>query len=155
MITLLSVSSGCAHARNAVPIDFSGKVAISGMPDIRFDIESSDPAVMQKSLTDAFKGQGGNDYLIILIKDEDGENIAKINVYNDKENTQIITTFQPLNCTESQDGKIIQDKTRRYFTAYNSGKQNKRQKIERWDKCEVCGGLKTCPKDSFCETIPN
>jgi len=79
----------------------------------------------------ASKGQGGNDYLIIMIKDEDGENIAKINVYNDKENTQIITTFQPLNCTESQDGKVVQDKTRRYFTGYNFGKQIKRQKGER------------------------
>ncbi len=85
----------------------------------------------------ASKGQGGNDYLIILIKDEEGENIAKINVYNDKENDQIITTFQPLNCTESHDGKAVPIKTRRYFTANNSGKQTKgkRQKGE----CDLCG----------------
>jgi len=61
-MTCLLTSFGCAHVRNAVPIDFSGKVAISGMPDIRFDIENPDPLVMQKSLTDAFKGEGGNDY---------------------------------------------------------------------------------------------
>jgi hypothetical protein len=65
-IFLMSVLSiqGCAtmRSRNAVPVDFSGKVAISGMPDIRTDIDNPDPVVMQKSLIDSFKEEGKNDY---------------------------------------------------------------------------------------------
>jgi predicted acylesterase/phospholipase RssA len=55
---------GCAamRPRNAVPIDFSGKVTIIGMPDIRTDIDDPDPIVIQKSLIDSFKEEGKNDY---------------------------------------------------------------------------------------------
>lgn len=51
---------GCAtmRSRNAVPMDFAGKVTISGMPDIRSDIDNPDPVVMQKSLIDSFKQEG-------------------------------------------------------------------------------------------------
>ena len=94
----------------------------------------------------ASKGQGGNDYLIILIKDEEGENIAKINVYNDKENDQVITTFQPLNCQESKDGLAIERQTRRYFTANNSGKQTK-GKRQTSDICRHCGRVHRKNKD--------
>jgi len=66
IIFLMSVLSiqGCAsmRPRNAVPIDFSGKVTISGMPDIRSDIDNPDPTVMQKGLIDSFKEEGQNDY---------------------------------------------------------------------------------------------
>ncbi|MDD5237438.1 MAG: patatin-like phospholipase family protein [Candidatus Omnitrophica bacterium] len=66
IIFLMSVLSmqGCAsmRPRNAVPIDFSGKVTITGMPDIRSDIDDPDPIVMQKSLIDSFKEEGKNDY---------------------------------------------------------------------------------------------
>jgi predicted acylesterase/phospholipase RssA len=62
-MSMLSLQ-GCTslRPRNAVPVDFSGKVAISGMPDIRFDIDDPDPVVMQKSLTDSFREEGENDY---------------------------------------------------------------------------------------------
>ena len=51
---------GCAtmHPRNSVPLDFSGKVTIAGMSDIRTDIDDPDPVVMQKSLIDSFKEEG-------------------------------------------------------------------------------------------------
>jgi predicted acylesterase/phospholipase RssA len=59
IIFLMSVLflEGCAFVRprNAVPIDFSGKVSIAGMLDIRTDIDDSDPIAMQKSLADSFK----------------------------------------------------------------------------------------------------
>lgn len=72
----------------------------------------------------ASKGQGGNDYLTITITNEDGENIAQVNVYNDKENRQILTTFVPLNCQEyTKDGNSkaeqVITKTRRYITGEN------------------------------------
>ncbi|MFA5275888.1 MAG: patatin-like phospholipase family protein [Candidatus Omnitrophota bacterium] len=50
------------RARNAVPVDFSGKVTVIGMPDIRSDIDDPDPVVMQKSLADSFKEEGKDDY---------------------------------------------------------------------------------------------
>lgn len=55
---------GCAtmRPRNAVPIDFTGKVTISGMPDIRSDIDNSDPIVMQESLISSFKEEAEFDY---------------------------------------------------------------------------------------------
>jgi len=55
---------GCTtmRPRNAVPIDFSGEVTISGMPDIRSDIDNPDPIVMQKSLIDSLKEEDKNDY---------------------------------------------------------------------------------------------
>jgi hypothetical protein len=68
MATIFSISmlsiQGCAtmRSRNAVPIGFDGKVAISGMPDIRTDIDNPDPVVMQKSLIDSFKQEGITDY---------------------------------------------------------------------------------------------
>lgn len=51
---------GCAtiRPRNAVPLDFTGKVTIDGMPNIRTDIDDPDPVVMQKSLIDSFKEEG-------------------------------------------------------------------------------------------------
>ena len=59
LISLLSIQ-GCAtlHPRNALPLDFDGKVTISGMPDIRTDIDDPDPVVIQKSLIDSFKQEG-------------------------------------------------------------------------------------------------
>jgi len=59
LISVLSIQ-GCAtlHQRKAVPMDFNGKVTISGMPDIRTDIDNPDPVVMQKSLIDSFKQEG-------------------------------------------------------------------------------------------------
>jgi hypothetical protein len=45
-----------------VPIDFSGKVAIPGMPDIRSDIDNPDSPVIQKSLMDSFKEESESDY---------------------------------------------------------------------------------------------
>ncbi|MFH1189502.1 MAG: patatin-like phospholipase family protein [Candidatus Omnitrophota bacterium] len=51
---------GCAtmHQRNALPPGFTGKVTISGMPDIRSDMDNPDPVVIQKSLIDSFKEEG-------------------------------------------------------------------------------------------------
>jgi predicted acylesterase/phospholipase RssA len=59
LISTLSIQ-GCAtlHPRNAVPMDFEGKVTINGMPDIRTDIDDPDPVIMQKSLIDSFKQEG-------------------------------------------------------------------------------------------------
>ena len=36
--------------RNAVPMDFDGKVTISGMPDIRSDIDDPDPVSYAEEL---------------------------------------------------------------------------------------------------------
>jgi len=59
LVSMLFIQ-GCAtmRPRNAVPLDFSGKVTIDGMPDIRTDINDPDPVVMQKSLIDSFKEEG-------------------------------------------------------------------------------------------------
>jgi len=66
IIFLMGVLSmqGCAsmRPRKAVPIDFAGKVNITGMPDIRSDIDDPDPVAMQKSLIDSFKEEGKFDY---------------------------------------------------------------------------------------------
>ncbi|MFA5144332.1 MAG: patatin-like phospholipase family protein [Candidatus Omnitrophota bacterium] len=53
--------------RKAVPMDFDGKVTISGMPDIRSDIDNPDPVVMQRSLIDSFKEEGPINLLGIRI----------------------------------------------------------------------------------------
>ncbi len=60
---------GCAtiRPRNAVPMDFSGKVTISGMPDIRTDMDNPDPIVMQKSLVESFKEEGPVNFLGIKV----------------------------------------------------------------------------------------
>lgn len=70
----------------------------------------------------ASKGQGGNEFLQILITNEEKNNIAQVNIYNDIVNDQIITTFVPLNCQESENGSVVTAKTRRYYTANDSGK---------------------------------
>ena len=59
LMSMLSIQ-GCAtmQPRHALPMDFAGKVDISGMPDIRTDIDNPDPVVMQKSLIDSFKQEG-------------------------------------------------------------------------------------------------
>jgi len=44
-------------------MDFDGKVTISGMPDIRTDIDDPDPVVMQKSLIDSFRQEGPVNFL--------------------------------------------------------------------------------------------
>ena len=66
IIFLMSVLSiqGCTtmRPRHAVLIDFSGKVTINGMSDIRSDIDNPDSIVIQKSLIDSFKEEGKNDY---------------------------------------------------------------------------------------------
>ena len=63
LMSILSIQ-GCAtlHPRKAVPLDFDGKVTISGMPDIRTDIDDPDPVVMRKSLVDSLKEENANDY---------------------------------------------------------------------------------------------
>lgn len=63
LISMLLIQ-GCAtlRPRNSVPMDFTGKVTISGMPDIRTDIDNPDPIVMQKSLIDSFKEEDKNAY---------------------------------------------------------------------------------------------
>jgi len=63
MMSALSIQ-GCATMRpgKAVPIDFTEKVTISGMPDIRSDIDDPDPIVIQKSLIDSFKEEAKFDY---------------------------------------------------------------------------------------------
>jgi hypothetical protein len=64
LVSVLSIQ-GCAvmrPPRHAVPVGFEGKVTISGMSDIRSDIDDSDPVVMQKSLIDSFKEEDKNDY---------------------------------------------------------------------------------------------
>jgi hypothetical protein len=48
-------------------MDFSGKVIVNGMPDIRTDIDNPDPIVMQKSLIDSFKQEGPVNFLGIKI----------------------------------------------------------------------------------------
>lgn len=55
---------GCAstRSRNAVPIDFVGKVNIPEMPDIRSDMGDPDPMVMRQSLIDSFKQEDKDDY---------------------------------------------------------------------------------------------
>jgi len=68
LITFLLMSAlsiqGCATMcpRKALPLDFTGKVTINGMPDIRTDIDDPDPVVMQKSLIDSFKEEDKNAY---------------------------------------------------------------------------------------------
>ena len=64
LMGVLSIQ-GCAtlRPRNAVPMDFDGKVTISGMPDIRTDIDDPDPVVMQKSLIDSFRQEGPVNFL--------------------------------------------------------------------------------------------
>ncbi len=59
LIAALSIQ-GCAimRPRKSVPTDFAGKITISGMPDIRSDLDNPDPVVMQKSLIDSFKEEG-------------------------------------------------------------------------------------------------
>ena len=60
LMSTLSIQ-GCATMRpprNAVPMDFTGKVTIVGMPDIRTDMDDPDPVVMQKSLIESFKQEG-------------------------------------------------------------------------------------------------
>ena len=59
LICALSIQ-GCAtfRPRHAVPLDFSGKVFIDGMPNICTDIDNPDPVVMQQSLIDSFKQEG-------------------------------------------------------------------------------------------------
>jgi len=84
-------------------------------------------AKITKDFTDNGKGLGSNGLLEILITSENGRNnIAKINVFNDKKNLQILTTFQPLGCQqfETIKGKAVAIKTHtiRYCTAYDSGK---------------------------------
>lgn len=85
-------------------------------------------AKITKDFTDNGKGLGSNGLLEILITSENGRtSIAKINVFNDKKNTQILTTFQPLECQQfetNSKGKAIAIKTQtiRYCTAYDSGK---------------------------------
>jgi predicted acylesterase/phospholipase RssA len=63
LMGVLSIQ-GCAamRPRNALPKDFDGKVTISGMPDIRSDIDNPDPIVMRKSLAESFKEEGKDDY---------------------------------------------------------------------------------------------
>ncbi|MBN1527149.1 MAG: patatin-like phospholipase family protein [Candidatus Omnitrophica bacterium] len=63
LVSALSIQ-GCAtmRPRNAVPMDFDGKVTISGMPDIRTDVDNPDPVVMQNSLIDSFKQEDKNAY---------------------------------------------------------------------------------------------
>ncbi|MDD5194709.1 MAG: patatin-like phospholipase family protein [Candidatus Omnitrophica bacterium] len=63
IMSALSIQ-GCAtmRQRNAVPIDFTGKVTISGMEDIRSNIDDSDPIVIQKSLIDSFREEAQFDY---------------------------------------------------------------------------------------------
>lgn len=69
IITVLLMSAmsiqGCAtlRPRNALPLDFAGKVTIDGMPDIRTDIDDPNPVVMQKSLIDSFKEEGAANLL--------------------------------------------------------------------------------------------
>ncbi|MCX5678127.1 MAG: patatin-like phospholipase family protein [Candidatus Omnitrophica bacterium] len=73
LIIILSIGAlsiqGCAtiRSRNAVPMDFAGKVTVNGMPDIRSDIDNPDPIVMQKSLIDSFKQEGPVNFLGIKI----------------------------------------------------------------------------------------
>ena len=62
MGVLSSQGCGAMRSRSAVPMDFSGKVAISGMADIRSDIDDPDPIVIQKSLIESFKQEGKDDY---------------------------------------------------------------------------------------------
>jgi len=66
IIFLISVLSIRGYAtkrpRNAVPVDFTGKVTINGMPDIRSDMDDPDPIVMRKSLIDSFKEEAKDDY---------------------------------------------------------------------------------------------
>ncbi|MCX5714484.1 MAG: patatin-like phospholipase family protein [Candidatus Omnitrophica bacterium] len=59
LLAVLSIQ-GCAtlRPRKAVPMDFTGKVTIDGMPDIRTDLDDPDPVVMQKSLIDSFRQEG-------------------------------------------------------------------------------------------------
>ncbi len=63
LMSMLSIQGcGTMRPRNAVPIDFTGKVTIAGMPDIRSDIDNPYPVVMQKSLIDSFKEEAKFDY---------------------------------------------------------------------------------------------
>ena len=96
----------------------------------------------------ATKGQGGNEYLTINITSEDNENIAQVNVHNDRQKTQIITTFVPLNCQESENGIAKNNKTRRYYTAYNSGKVKLKGKSQKGEKMYPYEGtmIKHCPE---------
>lgn len=67
----------------------------------------------------AEKGQGGNDFLEIQITKEDQKVIAMLNVFNDKENSQLIFTFIPLGVQEYEKHKsgkseALENKTRRW-----------------------------------------
>jgi hypothetical protein len=78
------------------------------------------------------KGLGDNELLEIVITTDNGKrNVAKINVFNNLVKQEILTTFQPLHCqeydTDELSGKAIAlaTITRRYATAYDSGKKQK------------------------------
>ena len=68
IITCLSVSSGCAHVRHAVPENLVGKAVIVGMPDLRYYTGKPVPLFMRQSLADSFKEEGKSDYLVDGIK---------------------------------------------------------------------------------------
>lgn len=98
----------------------------------------------------ASKGQGGNDFIQVLIQDENRNNIAQLNVFNDKEKAQYLTTFVPLNCQEFRtldNGQVlaIETKTKRYSTAWDSGKGEKKKgerhihDLDNYGKCCDCG----------------
>ncbi|MDD5195362.1 MAG: patatin-like phospholipase family protein [Candidatus Omnitrophica bacterium] len=69
IITCLSLSSGCAHLRHAVPENLVGTAVVAGMPDIRYYAGKPDSySMMRQSLVDSFKEEGKSDYLVDGIK---------------------------------------------------------------------------------------
>lgn len=86
-------------------------------------------AKITKDFTTTSKGLGSNGFLSIIITAENGrQNIAEINILDDKQNGQILTTFIPLGCQEfvkktpKSKALAIENTTRRYCTAYENGK---------------------------------
>ena len=64
LLMSLPLIQGCSSLwpRHSLPMDFTGKVTIIGMPDIRSDIDDPDPVVMQQSLVNSFKEENKDDY---------------------------------------------------------------------------------------------
>lgn len=81
-------------------------------------------AEIQSDYRASKKGKGANKQMRIIITGDNGrKEIAEVNVHNDTDNDQIITTFIPRNCqefekaTERSKAIALPTKTRRYATS--------------------------------------
>lgn len=71
--------------------------------------------------------KSGNEFIQLLVCDENRNNIAQVNFFYKEETGEILTTFVPLNCqryTKQGNGKALaqETKTERYCTGMSSSK---------------------------------